>query len=433
MGDLTLQPFDRPFRAQVYPPGSKSLTNRALVMAALGDHSCKLTHVLFADDTRVMLEGLGRLGIALQVDEPNRTVEVHGHGGEIPAAGAELFCGNSGTTIRFLSALCCLGHGEYRLDGIERMRQRPIGLLVDLLRNLGGRVDYLDQSGFPPLRVTADALAGGMIRYPMAASSQFLSAVLIISPYARHEVRVDLDGEQTSWPYVWMTMRLMDQFGITPELARDPATGKPRQITVPGGRYSCDAYAVEPDASNAAYFLALAALHPESTVTVPGLGSESLQGDVQFAHLLKRMGARVSMEKDSVTVTGGDELTGLDVSLLDMPDQAQTLAVLALYASGRTTIRGLHTLRLKETDRLGALTVELAKLGAQVRIEGNDTLVIDPPGDVTAAAIDTYDDHRMAMSFALAATRTAGIVIRNAQCVSKTYPKFFEDLEKVRG
>jgi 3-phosphoshikimate 1-carboxyvinyltransferase len=262
----------------------------------------------------------------------------------------------------------------------------------------------------------------------MAASSQFLSAVLMISPHARHEVRVDLDGDQTSWPYVWMTMRLMDQFGLTPELARDPATGKPKQITVPRGRYSVDAYAVEPDASNAAYFLALAALHPGSSVTVNGLGTNSLQGDVQFAHVLKLMGAQVSMEKDSITVTGTEELAGIDINLLDMPDQAQTLGVLALYASGRTTIRGLHTLRLKETDRLEALSTELGKLGASVAVEGDDTLIIDPPTTVTPAEIDTYDDHRMAMSFALAGTRTANVVIRDAECVSKTYPEFFDDL-----
>ncbi len=416
----------------VHPPGSKSLTNRALVMAAMGDRSCKLTHVLFADDTKVMLDGLGRLGIGLHIDEPNRSVMVHGRGGKIPATDADLFCGNSGTTIRFLSAFCALGHGEYRLDGIDRMRQRPIGLLMDLLKNLGSRVEFMGIEGFPPVKIIADGIPGGLIRYPMAASSQYLSAVLMISPYARHEVQVNLDGEQTSWPYVWMTMRLMDQFGLTPELARDPATGAPKQITVPSGRYSTDAYAVEPDASNAAYFLALAALHPGCTVTVLGLGNNSLQGDVQFAPLLRQMGAEVSMEKDSITVTGTDELSGIEVNLLDMPDQAQTLGVLALYASGRTTIRGLHTLRLKETDRLAALSVELGKLGASVTVEGNDTLIIDPPASVVPAAIDTYDDHRMAMSFALAGTRTAGVVIRDAGCVSKTYPEFFDDLEKVR-
>jgi 3-phosphoshikimate 1-carboxyvinyltransferase len=327
--------------------------------------------------------------------------------------------------------LCALGRGEFHLDGIERMRQRPIGLLVDLLKNLGSRIEYQGQSGFPPLKIFADTLPGGMIRYPMAASSQFLSSVLMIAPYTRHEVHVDLDGDQTSWPYIWMTLRLMDQFGLTPELMRDPSTGKPKRITVPMGYYTARSYPVEPDASNAAYFLAIGALHPGSSVTVRGLGSDSLQGDVQFAGILKRMGASVVVGKNEIKVTGTDELEGLDVSLLDMPDQAQTLGVLALFAKGQTIIRGLHTLRLKETDRLAALSTELRKLGAQVQVEGDDTLMIDPPAQLAPAQIDTYDDHRMAMSFALAGTKSPGVVIRDAQCVSKTYPEFFDDLGKL--
>jgi 3-phosphoshikimate 1-carboxyvinyltransferase len=426
-----MKPFDGPFNAVIRPPGSKSLSNRALVMAALGDGPCKLSHVLFADDTRVMLDGLSRLGFKLEIDEPAKTVIVHGERGVIPATSADLFCGNSGTTIRFLAALSSLGRGEYRLDGIERMRQRPIGLLVDLLKNLGSRIEYEGQSGFPPLKIFADSLPGGMIRYPMAASSQFLSSVLMIAPYTRHEVRVDLDGEQTSWPYVWMTMRLMDQFGLTPELLLDRDTGKPRQITVPSGHYSAREYPVEPDASNAAYFMAIGAVHPGSSVTVQGLGSDSLQGDVQFAGLLKRMGASVAVGKNEIKIIGTDELEGLDVSLLDMPDQAQTLGVLALFAKGQTIIRGLHTLRLKETDRLAALSTELQKLGAAVKVEGDDTLIIDPPHRVAPAQIDTYDDHRMAMSFALAGTKSPGVVIKDAQCVSKTYPEFFHDLGKL--
>jgi 3-phosphoshikimate 1-carboxyvinyltransferase len=433
MADVVMKPIDSPFHAVIRPPGSKSLSNRALVMAALGDGPCKLSHVLFADDTRVMLDGLARLGFKLEIDEPAKTVVVHGQGGKIPATSADLFCGNSGTTIRFLSALCALGRGEYRLDGIERMRQRPIGLLVDLLKNLGSRIEYQMAAGFPPLKIFADTLPGGLIRYPMAASSQFLSAVLMVAPYTRHETRVDLDGDQTSWPYIWMTLRLMDQFGLTPELTRDPVTGKPMQITIPPGHYSARAYAVEPDASNAAYFLAIGALHPGSSVTVQGLGSDSLQGDVQFANILQRMGAAVVIGKSEIKVTGNDELDGIDVSLLDMPDQAQTLGVLALFAKGQTVLRGLHTLRLKETDRLAALSTELRKLGATVQVEGDDTLIIDPPSKFVPAQIDTYDDHRMAMSFALAGTKSPGVVIKDSQCVRKTYPEFFDDLGRLQG
>jgi 3-phosphoshikimate 1-carboxyvinyltransferase len=431
MSDLLMQPFNRPIRSVVSVPGSKSLTNRALVLAAMSDRACALTNVLFADDTRVMLDGLKSLGFELQVDEAHRKVVVHGKSGRIPATDADLFCGNSGTTIRFLTALCCLGNGEYRLDGIERMRSRPIGQLVDLLKNLGGRVSYSGQAGFPPVVVQADGLPGGLIRYPSAMSSQFLSAALMISPFTRHEVRVDLEPNQTSWPYIWMTLRMMDQFGITPELARDPATGEPKQITVPTGHYTAGAYAIEPDASNAAYFMGIAALHPGSSITIAGLGSNSLQGDVQFSKILKQMGASVKIEKDSMTVAGNDELEGVDVNLLDMPDQAQTLGVLALFAKGRTTIRGLHTLRLKETDRLSALSTELRKFGAIVTVEADHTLMVDPPTIPTAAAVDTYDDHRMAMSFAMAGTRIGGVIIKDSGCVSKTYPEFFSDVERL--
>jgi 3-phosphoshikimate 1-carboxyvinyltransferase len=431
MTDVLMQPFRDPLHATIAVPGSKSLTNRALVLAAMANRACTLTNVLFADDTRVMLVGLLRLGFEVQIDEGKRTVVVQGCAGKIPASAGELFCGNSGTTIRFLTALCCLGQGDFKLDGIERMRSRPIGQLVDLLRNLGGRISYLGADGFPPVAVHADGLPGGLIRYPATVSSQFLSAALMVSPYARHEVRVDLEPNQTSWPYIWMTLRLMDQFGITPELARDSATGEPKQITVPRGHYTAASYSVEPDASNAAYFMGIAALHPESSITIPGLGSGSLQGDVQFGKILKQMGASVTMEKSSITVVGGAELEGIEVDLLDMPDQAQTLGVLAMFARGRTTIHGLHTLRLKETDRLSALSNELSKFGAKVTVEGDHTLFIDPPGLVKPAAVDTYDDHRMAMSFAMAGTRIEGVVIKDAGCVSKTYPEFFADLERL--
>jgi 3-phosphoshikimate 1-carboxyvinyltransferase len=432
MSDVTLSPFTQPFRATLAPPGSKSLTNRALVLAALADGVSELSNVLFADDTLVMLDGLRKLGFQMQVDPAARTVKLHGTAGRIDAASAELFCGNSGTTIRFLSALCSLGNGTYTLDGVLRMRQRPIRELADLLRNLGTRVDYLGAEGFPPVRIMADGLPGGILKYGSAASSQFLSAILMACPFARHEVRVDLQGEQTSWPYVAMTMQLMDRFGLTPELLRDPQTGRPKQIVVPQGKYTATNYAVEPDASNAAYFLAAAAIHPGAKVTIEGLGKGSLQGDVGFADVLRKMGADLIFGKDFITVAGTESLEGIDIDLLDMPDQAQTLAVVALFAKGQTIIRGLHTLRLKETDRLTAVANELRKFGATVTIEGDDALRIDPPQTIASAHVETYDDHRMAMSFAVAGTKIAGVTIQNAECVNKTYPGFFADLEKIR-
>lgn len=431
MDSLTLQPFSRPFDVTLAPPGSKSLTNRALVLAAMAKGRCELTNVLFADDSRVMLDSLQRLGFKLEIDEPARRVVVEGCGGEIPATQADLFCGNSGTTIRFLTALCSLGRGTYTLDGIARMRQRPIRLLVDLLKNLAVRVEYLEAEGFPPIRILADRLPGGLIRFGASQSSQYLSAILQVAPYAKHELQVDLEPKQTSWPYVAMTMQLMTTFGNFVELHRDPNTAEPKRIYVPREPYEPTDYAIEPDASNASYFLAAAAIHPGARVTIQGLGSRSLQGDVGFANLLKRMGAFVRITDDSITVEGTDELQGIETSMLDMPDMAQTLAVVALFAQDETILHGLHTLRVKETDRLAALEAELTKLGASVSIDG-DSMTIIPPRVPCPASIATYDDHRMAMSFAVAATRWNGITIQDPACVNKTYPEFFSDLEKLR-
>lgn len=429
MSDVTIDPVRHPFTATITPPGSKSITNRSLILAAIAAGKSTLSNILLADDTRVMIESLTELGFEIDVNEPRRSLSIGGKSGAIPTAAAKLFCGNSGTTIRFLTALCALGRGEYVLDGVDRMRQRPIGDLAEMLKHLGVRTHCLEKPGFPPILVHGDELPGGILRAPAAQSSQFLSAVLMVSPYARNEVMVDLVGPQTSWPYAVMTMRMMDSFGVTPELIRDPITQQPQRIVIPGGHYVGQAFAVEPDASNASYFLAAAAIHPGSKVTVPGLGRHSIQGDVGFADVLRRMGASVAIDNDSISVTGPEALQGIDVDLAPMPDTAQTLAVVALFANGRTTIHGLATLRVKETDRLAALKNELTKLGADVAIE-SDTLRIDAPVKIREAEIATYDDHRMAMSFALAASKSPGIVIKDAQCVSKTYPEFFEDLKK---
>jgi 3-phosphoshikimate 1-carboxyvinyltransferase len=431
MPDVRLDPVEKPFTATFSPPGSKSLTNRALILSALADGICDLSNVLFADDTLVMLEGLTKLGFHLVIDHDARLVRVHGRGGHIDRDHAEIFCGNSGTTIRFLTALCSLGNGQFTLDGVPRMRQRPIGALSGMLKNLGARVGHSPEAeGFPPVHVDAHGLPGGIVRYGAEASSQFLSAILMVAPYARNEVQVFLDGPQTSWPYVAMSMQLMDHFGVTPELIRDPKSGRPTKIIVPRGTYKPTTYAIEPDASNASYFLAAAALHAGSKVTIEGLGKTSLQGDVAFADVLHQMGADLVFGKDFITISGSGRLEGIDTDLSNMPDTAQTLAVVALFAAGPTTIRGLHTLRVKETDRLAALQTELKKFGAEVEIDG-DALIIDPPEQPKRAEIATYDDHRMAMSFALAATRIHGVIIRNAECVNKTYPQFFEDLKMV--
>ena len=432
MDVLKIKPFTKSFDIRLSPPGSKSLTNRALVLAALSERQCRLSNVLFADDTRHMLENLAALGFELQVDPSTNSVAVQGAGGAIPSTSAELFCGNSGTTLRFLAAMCALGNGVYKLDGIERMRQRPIGELVDMLRHLGVAVEYVQQEGFPPIRIHAKGMPGGSLRFGVAQSSQYLSAILMAAPFAKDEVKIDLDTGQTSWPYIAMTMRLMTEFGNLVELERDPATAEPSVIHVPPQPYLGEDYVIEPDASNASYFMAAAAIHRGSRVTIEGLGSNSVQGDVRFAQVLQKMGATAIIDSQTITIAAGRQLRGIDVDLSDMPDTAQTLAAIALFAEGSTTIRGLRTLRVKETDRLAALQTELRKLGATVIIDSDETLQITPPKTITPAAIETYNDHRMAMSFAVAATRAAGVEILDPTCVNKTYPGFFDDLERLR-
>ena len=428
--DLKLIPPAGAFSAVFTPPGSKSLTNRALVMAMLAKGPSTLTNVLLADDTLVMLDALRALGYPVKVDEATKTVALTGGAPSTPQA--TLHCGNSGTTIRFLAAALATQTGTFTLDGIARMRQRPIGKLAEMLKNAGCRVRYEGDTGFPPITLLADGLPGGFLSFGSEQSSQFLSAILMAAPLARHEVRIDLTGPQTSWPYVEMTMRLMDHFGVMAELIRDQDTGEPKQIIVPQLAYVPTTYDVEPDASSASYFLAAAAIIPGSSITIAKLGKDSLQGDVQLAEKLREMGAAVTIGKNSITLTGPASLRGISADMSAIPDMAQTLAVVSLFASGSTHLTGLHTLKVKETDRIAALRTELTKLGAIVGATG-DSLVITPPAAITPATIDTYDDHRMAMSFALAGLRTGDITIRDINCTAKTYPHFFDDFAKVTG
>ena len=431
----TTQPITAPFEATVPLPGSKSLTNRALILAALASEPCTLDGVLFAADTRLMMDNLRKLGLRLEVDESNHRVRVDAPGSpDFAFEAAELFCGNSGTTLRFLTGLlAAVGEAQFRLTGSPRMLERPAGLLIHLLNEMGGDISFAKEPGHPPLLVRGRQLEGGKVDFAAeeALSSQYLSAALMVAPYTRHETRITLLGRQASWSYVRMTMRLMDRFGVTPEIERDPATNAPSAIVVPRGRYIGTTYTIEPDASAASYFLALAAIHPGSRVTIPGIGNATLQGDAEFADLLRRMGADVRQTSDETTITGPAQLNGIDVDLSDMPDVAQTLAIVSLFAVGETTLRGIQTLRVKETDRVAALKEELSKLGADAHLvrEGRDeAMTITPPPRVRSGRIVTYDDHRMAMSFALAATKRRGIEIDNPACVGKTFPGFFDTL-----
>ncbi len=426
---------DGPIDAKVKLPGSKSISNRALIMAALADGTSIISNLLLADDTQLMIEALRSLGVAITVDESNCVAEVTGCHGQLPISEAELYCGNSGTTIRFCAAACATAHGKYRLDGSERMCQRPIGALGAALQALGAGVEYPDDEGYPPIVVHANGLLGGLFTFDSPESSQLISALLMASPYAQRDLFIEATGDVPSKPYLDMTVSLMDRFGVAVVQQTDQAS-KPAQalrFIIPAPqRYTATNIVVEPDASNASYFLAVPAI-VGGQVIVPGLETDSIQGDAQFLFILEKMGCRVRQEANQLVVKGppaNEALVGVDVDLSDMPDTAQTLAVLALFARGRTRIRNVGNLRVKETDRLAALTCELTKLGASVT-EGADSLDIEPPQILQPAEIDTYDDHRMAMSFALAGLACPGLIIRDSDCCKKTFPDYFSVLEKM--
>jgi 3-phosphoshikimate 1-carboxyvinyltransferase len=411
-----------PVRGRIRPPGSKSITNRALVCAALGDGPSTLAGALDSDDTRVMIESLQRLGFEVATDLAARTIEVVGQSGRIPATSADLFVGNSGTTVRFLAAMLALGHGHYRLDGTTRMRERPIGDLIAALGELGTTLQSEHGNGCPPIIVEAAGFAGGTARIRGDVSSQFLSGLLMAAPYAEHPVELVVEGELVSKPYVAMTLAVMRSFGVDCDVADG------RRFVIGPGRYAASRYPVEPDASAASYFFAAAAI-TRGEVTVEGLSLGSLQGDVHFVDVLARMGCDVRWHPDSITVVGRP-LKGVTVDMNAISDTVQTLAAVALFANGPTTITGVAHIRHKETDRIGALAVELRKLGAKVD-EQADGLTIHPPHRLHGAEIATYDDHRMAMSLALVGLRVPGVVILDPGCTAKTYPDYFQDLASI--
>lgn len=412
-----------PVQGACRPPGSKSLTNRYLACAALADGDTILEGASCSDDTQRMLAGLDALGVLCRASPDGQRIEVHGCRGSLPATGAEIDAGHAGTAMRFLSALATLGYGRFRLDGSARIRQRPIGPLVGALQALGAGVGHELAPGCPPLTIEARGLAGGRARVTAPESSQFISAVLMVAPYAAHDVYLTVEGPLPSQPYVAMTMDVMHTLGVE-VLA---AEGR-RFVVAAGQRYRAGTFAIEPDASAATYLWAAAAV-TGGHVLVQGLDRDSRQGDVGFVDVLAQMGCTVRAEQGSLAVAGPAPggLRGIDVDLNEMPDTVQTLAVVALFATGPTTIRHVANLRVKETDRLAALTTELSRLGARVE-QRDDGLTIHPPAAVTPATVATYDDHRMAMSFAVAGLAAEGITISDAGCVTKSFPGFFEAL-----
>lgn len=423
-----IQPLGHSPNASVQVPGSKSLTNRALMIAALADGPTMLTNALFSDDSLYFAQALQSLGFSVTLDDENNQITILGLGGIIPHKSANLFIGNAGTAARFLTAFLTLGNGTYTIDGNSRMRERPIGHLFDALNLLGAHITpgTPGQSPVcPPLGIKASGLAGGTTHIAGNISSQFLSALLMAAPYARKPVIIETTTELNSKPYVDMTLGMMADFGV--EVLR---LGYARFEITPARYEICPDYPIESDASAASYFFAVPAICG-GTVKVDNINRESKQGDIRFLDVLSKMGCNIMEEQNSIAVTRSGEILGLDLDMSDIPDTAQTLAVIAPFATSPTRIRGIASARLKETDRISATCNELRKIGVRVE-EHEDGMTIYPCTKFTPGIIHTYNDHRMAMAFSLIGLRVPGIVIENPCCVSKTFPNFFDVLDSLK-
>ena len=424
-------PFDHPVDATVTVPGSKSLTNRALVCAALAPGTSRLDGALVADDSLAMRTALVALGAGIDHDAAEERLVVRGTGGRLRPGPATLDMRLSGTTSRFLLPVVALGEGAYRVDGGAPLRNRPMGPTLDAVRALGAAVEHHGEPGHLPVTVVAPGgLDGGEVAVAGDTSSQFLSGLLLAGPYARRGVRLTVTTPLVSRPYVELTAAVMAAFGVEVVDEGDRPGAGP-VLRVPPAAYRATAYAVEPDASTAAYLLAAAAI-VGGRVTVDGLGAGSRQGDARFADLLGAMGARVERTSTATTVVGTGELRGLgDVDMSAMPDMAQTLAAVAVFADRPTRVTGVELIRWHETDRIAAVVAELRRAGIDATEEQAGFVV--RPGAPRPARIETYDDHRMAMSFALLGLRAPGIEIADPGCVAKTFPGFWQALDRLRA
>ena len=435
--DIQIGPFISA-QGSIVLPGSKSISNRALLLAALSTGTTTLKNLLDADDTQVMRNALRQLGLSI-TDQANHVCVVEGCGGQFPVRQADLFMGNAGTAIRPLTAALAMQGGNYRLSGVARMHERPIRDLVDGLRQVGAKIDYELQEGYPPIQISAaDIHIKDVVRVRGDVSSQFLTALLMALPLvAKDPVRIEVIGELISRPYIEITLKLMARFGVNvscpdaqsfviPAKTSDVVYQSPGQLSVEG------------DASSASYFLALGAIG-KGPVRVLGVGKESIQGDVAFADALALMGANISAGEDWIEVTGvknaNGKLNGITIDCTEIPDAAMTLAVAALFAEGPTRLNNIASWRVKETDRIAAMAKELKKVGAIVE-EGADYIVVSAPASSSqwqspSEGIDTYDDHRMAMCFSLAAFGPKTLKINDPNCVAKTFPSYFAEFAKV--
>mmetsp|Transcript_25597 Transcript_25597/g.70425 ORF Transcript_25597/g.70425 Transcript_25597/m.70425 type:complete len:552 (+) Transcript_25597:1-1656(+) len=433
---LTVTPI-KSLDGTVTLPGSKSLSNRCLLLAALSDGDTRVDNLLESDDIRYMLEALDTLKVPVD-KHSSESVTVTGQAGPInspsPEENLDLFLGNAGTAMRPLAAALCMGQGKFVLDGVPRMRERPIADLIDGLQQLGAEVTCVEETGCPPVTINAKGLKGGEASISGKMSSQFLSSLLMASPVVDGDVVIKIKDELISAPYVALTIGLMKKFGVNVEI-EGSMDGQPTFKIAQSEKYSSPgSILVEGDASSASYFIAGAAI-TGGTVTVRGCGSESVQGDVAFADVMEKMGATVTWGPESITVTRDPsvQLKGVDVDCGKIPDAAMTLAVAALFADGPTTIRNVYSWRLKETERMKAIVAECTKLGAKVE-EFEDYCIIHPPENNKIndnVLIETYDDHRMAMTFSLAACGGVNVIINDPGCTAKTFPTYFDMLESI--
>jgi len=424
MNTMTLAPITK-IEGEVNLPGSKSLSNRALLLAALAEGTTTITNLLESDDTLHMLNALKQLGIKYTLSSDKTECIVEGNAGALFSdISEELFLGNAGTAMRPLCAALCLGRGTYTLTGEPRMKERPIGHLVDALRQAGADISYLENDGYPPLTIKANGLEGGEVNIDGAISSQFLTALLMAAPLAENDMKITIIGELVSKPYIDITLDIIKDFGV--EVVNDDY----KTFTIKSGQTykAVKRFMVEGDASSASYFLAAAAIKG-GTVKVTGIGRNSIQGDIEFVDVLEQMGARIEWGETYVSVTR-DVLRPIDMDFNHIPDAAMTIATTALFVEGTTTLRNIYNWRVKETDRLYAMATELRKVGAEVE-EGEDYLKITPPKVLKHAVIDTYDDHRMAMCFSLLALDPVSVTINDPECTAKTFPSYFEVLKNI--
>lgn len=424
MKTLTLEPIAR-VEGTVNLPGSKSVSNRALLLAAMARGTTRLTNLLDSDDIRHMLNALKLLGVKYSLSADKTECTVQGLGRAFSTSEPiNLFLGNAGTAMRPLCAALCLGNGEFTLTGEPRMEERPIAHLVDALRQAGAHIDYLKKDGYPPLTIEGKGLWGGEVIIDGSVSSQFLTAFLMAAPMASGDVRIKIRGELVSKPYIDITLHIMKQFGIVVE------HDNYQVFYVRGNQtyVSPGTFLVEGDASSASYFLAAGAI--KGRVRVTGIGRHSIQGDIRFADVLEKMGAKITWGDDFIEAEHVQPLHAVDMDMNQIPDAAMTIATTALFATGKTAIRNIYNWRVKETDRLEAMATELRKLGVSA-VEGHDFIEIEPVEHLKKAAIDTYNDHRIAMCFALVALSDTAVTINDPGCTAKTFPDFFTKLKSI--